>query len=914
MGIAKRKISAVINKSLILGFGILLVSSLGAAAQTLTSVNVTTAPFLDGTPEAIWDQANAISVNVSGGANNFSTTVTLKSIYTDDSVYFLAQWADPTQSLRFEPWVKQQNGSWMRLIDPNDKGGDDNKFYEDKFAQIWNMNITDFKTGGCSVACHAGESGKPYGNMYTANQGETGDLWQMKMVRTNSTGYVDDQLINSTRFNATNAPRAGIFGDPGVVPYLANINNSKAGPESTSITQPAQISKNYWIFEDGGMFPFNDTAFNHTYVAGDEIASVIVRPPHEDRSDIQGRAVYKDGTWTLEYGRKLVTGSQNDVQFSDLKKEYSFGTAVFDNSQVRHGFQNGSDKLAFALPAANTQAGHADVKINTTNTSLVDKLTNNRLRIDYSNFNPGDEYNISIKRTNDSSVVYTATGPLVGKDKQIVPIRWIPGDMGNYLVEAAGNTTVNGTNATINDSKVVKRNLTSIGLELKADNLTSPLSVISPGDGTGRLFIIDQVGTIRILTSDGKLQDKPFLNISDKIVKLDPAYDERGLLGLAFHPKFKDNGRFFVYYSAPLRQGAPQNFDHTNYVAEFNVSANDSNVADPNSERILLVNDHPYANHNAGQITFGPDGYLYIPIGDGGYANDVGIGHISPGGNAQNLTTIMGKILRIDVDNGTPYGIPADNPFAGGGGLPEIFAYGLRNPYRIAFDVGGNHSLFAQDAGQNDWEEADIITKGGNYGWNIKEGTHCFNPDDPYVSPQNCSGTGARGEPLIDPVVEFRNANQPGGLALVIVGGLVYRGDALPELNGSYIFGGASTSVIKADGELLIARPPSPGEKMWQTDELWVATNENGRLNAVVKSFGQDDKNELYILASEKLGPTGNTGKVYKIVPPAQVPNVTATPGATATITPSATPGMTATIMPTTTILPTGTPATTPAY
>jgi len=448
-----------------------------------------------------------------------------------------------------------------------------------------------------------------------------------------------------------------------------------------------------------------------------------------------------------------------------------------------------------------------------------------------------------------------------------------------------------------------------IGLELKASGLTAPLAAVSPDDGTGRLFIVDQVGIVRILTADGVLMDEPFLDVSSKLVALNLSYDERGLLGLAFHPDFKNNGRFFIYYSAPLKADAPAGYDHTNVISEMKVAQGNPDKADPNFERILIQEDQPQVNHNAGQITFGPDGFLYIPMGDGGGANDVGPGH-SPGGNAQNISTIKGKILRIDVNSGDPYGIPADNPFTGvAGARPEIFALGLRNPFHIAFDAGGNQSLFSQDAGQALWEEVDIITKGGNYGWNIKEGTHCFDPNNNTTSPSTCPNTSVRGEPLIDPIIEFANAKQPGGLAFVVIGGNVYRGSEMPELNGAYIFGGATRNLMAPDGSIFIATPPSAGGQMWQMSELNITTSGNGRINHIVRSFGQDDQKELYVLASEILGPTGNTGKVFKIVPPGPTPNVTVTPNMT--VTPNATVTPIATATPAVTVTVTGTPAVT---
>ncbi|MBZ0177325.1 MAG: PQQ-dependent sugar dehydrogenase, partial [Candidatus Methanoperedens sp.] len=403
-----------------------------------------------------------------------------------------------------------------------------------------------------------------------------------------------------------------------------------------------------------------------------------------------------------------------------------------------------------------------------------------------------------------------------------------------------------------------------IGLELVADNFTSPVALVSPEDGTGRRFIVDQIGLIKIINTSGQVIEEPFLDLRSRIVALAPQYDERGLLGLAFHPNFSQNGRFFVYYSSPLRTQAPSNWNHTSIVSEFKVLQDNQNRANDSSERVLLQIDKPQANHNAGQIAFGPDGYLYIPLGDGGGADDFGIGHPPPG-NGQNTSTLLGKILRIDVDNGDPYGIPPDNPYVGKDGLDEIFASGFRNPFHISFDTGGNHSLFASNAGQNAWEEVDIVARGGNYGWNIKEGAHCFDPNNPNLSNQSCPDVDANGQPLIDPVIEYANARQPGGIGVVVVGGYVYRGSELPQFNGNYIFGDFSKGPTAGNGSLFVARPPSSGEGMWSTKELRVATSSNGRINEFVRSFGQDADHELYVLTSQMLGPTNNTGKIYKI-------------------------------------------------
>lgn len=344
-----------VNKLIVLGLVMWLSFGIGmVSAGTLNSVKVAAAPVIDGTPEAIWDQATAMTVSVSGGANTGAHTVTLKSVYTDDSVYFLASWNDPTESLRREPWVKQADGTWKQLKDPDDKGGDNNKFYEDKFAQIWNINTPGFDTTGCFATCHAGEAGKPYGNKYTANPGEMADIWHAKLVRTNPVGYIDDQYLDSTRYDKDKAPEAGRKNEPGGSAYSTNgLNSATKMPNFTSPTQPAQTSNAYWIV-DSEKQPFKDT-----YKANDEIAAIIVKPPTGDRADIKAKAVYANGKWTMEYGRKLTTGSQYDVQFSDMMKGYSFGTAIFDNAQVRHSFETGVSKLVFAAaatPAATTAA------------------------------------------------------------------------------------------------------------------------------------------------------------------------------------------------------------------------------------------------------------------------------------------------------------------------------------------------------------------------------------------------------------------------------------------------------------------------------------------------------------------------------------------------------------------------------
>lgn len=405
---------------------------------------------------------------------------------------------------------------------------------------------------------------------------------------------------------------------------------------------------------------------------------------------------------------------------------------------------------------------------------------------------------------------------------------------------------------------------TSFGLQLVAEGFGAPLGLIPPPDASGRLFVVDQVGVIRVIGADGKVLPEPFLDLRPRMVTLNPDFDERGLLGLAFHPSYRTNGRFFVYYSAPLRAGGPAGWDHTSHVSEFRVSAANADKADTASERIVLQVDEPQSNHNGGQITFGPDGLLYIPLGDGGAANDTALGH-SPTGNGQDINTLLGKILRIDVDSAVPYGIPPDNPFVGKDGRDEIYAFGLRNPFRISFDAGGVHELFAGDVGQGLWEEVDIITKGGNYGWNVREGAHFFDPANSTVSPVTGPTVDARGQPFIDPILEYRNA-RAGGIGTAVIGGFVYRGAALPAFQGKYIFADFTDVRADAGGRLFFATRPAAGQ-VWSFQEVTVNTSANGRINSFIRSFGQDAGMELYVLGAGVPGPTGATGKVWKIVP-----------------------------------------------
>jgi glucose/arabinose dehydrogenase len=401
-----------------------------------------------------------------------------------------------------------------------------------------------------------------------------------------------------------------------------------------------------------------------------------------------------------------------------------------------------------------------------------------------------------------------------------------------------------------------------IELEEVAGGLTAPVFATHAGDGSGRLFVVDQAGLIRVIDADGQLLETPFLDLSSSIVTLDPGFDERGLLGLAFHPDFEQNGRFFVRYSA-TRQGETgepctdtDRGCHRAVLAEFTVSGDDPEVADPMSETVLLTVDEPQFNHNAGQVLFGPDGFLYVAFGDGGGAHD-GLADDPPShgpiGNGQNTQTLLGSLLRIDVDDGAePYAIPPDNPFLDQDGRDEIYAWGFRNPYRFSFDRATGE-LFLADVGQNLFEEIDVVEAGGNYGWVIREGAHCFDPENPETPPESCETEG-----LIDPIAEYGHSD-----GLAVVGGFVYRGTQFEELTGKYVFGDFS-------------RPEGDGGRLFYLDAEgdrsqileFVLGEANEPLEEFVLGFGEDEGGEVYVLTSGNGSPTGDLGRVYRIIAP----------------------------------------------
>jgi len=418
----------------------------------------------------------------------------------------------------------------------------------------------------------------------------------------------------------------------------------------------------------------------------------------------------------------------------------------------------------------------------------------------------------------------------------------------------------------------------NIALKLIAEGLSAPMALASIPDGSGRLLVAEQSGVISLLDRDGKKSEQPFLDLREKMVALNKGMEERGLLGLALHPQFKSNHKFYVVYSAPLRTNAPPQWDHAERLSEFKTAGVDFSAADLGSERVLLEIDEPDWNHNSGRLAFGPDGFLYMSVGDGGAFNDVGDvargrGHPSEG-NGQKLDTLLGKVLRLDVDRRTPYGIPRDNPYADGKkGLPEIFAYGLRNPWGMSFDRGGKHDLILADVGQDRWEEINVIVNGGNYGWRLREGFDGFDPNNPRSAPTNAVTVGADGKPFVDPVVTYKTlrgrGTDPESYGVTITGGYVYRGKAFPFLVGKYVFADWSRSMAIPDGTMLVATIPSnnAANARWTVEPLALKEFPNGRIKSFIWALGEDADGELYVLANGINSAFGTRGKVFKLAP-----------------------------------------------
>ena len=436
--------------------------------------------------------------------------------------------------------------------------------------------------------------------------------------------------------------------------------------------------------------------------------------------------------------------------------------------------------------------------------------------------------------------------PLLFPDQSaIVKIPLVIGIGKTHITVTASADNANETNDTGNGKimglKVVilpgNDNAVTVNLVKITGGMKSPVLVTNAGDGSNRMFIVEKTGQINIIKNETVLST-PFLDIKSKLIKLIPFYDERGLLGLAFHPQYASNGRFFVFYSAKT---TTPGMDHLDVLAEYKVTAN-PDIADPASEKILLTIEHPAFNHNAGSLAFGPDGYLYIATGDGGGEGD-------PHGNGQNINSSLGKILRIDVDHGSPYAIPSDNPFVNRTGNDEIYAVGFRNPWRMSFD-SGTGDLFVADVGQDKWEEIDIVEKGENYGWRIMEGNHLFDPALAQQLHINLSD-------LTPPVNDYSHY-----IGHCIIGGYVYRGNLSSSLTGKYLFADWSDTYFGGRGKLFYLEKTGP--ETWKRMEFFLQTNKP--LNHYIPAMGQDESGEIYVITEKLPGSVIPTGEIWHIV------------------------------------------------
>ncbi|KAM9777554.1 HHIP-like protein 2 [Neosynchiropus ocellatus] len=409
-----------------------------------------------------------------------------------------------------------------------------------------------------------------------------------------------------------------------------------------------------------------------------------------------------------------------------------------------------------------------------------------------------------------------------------------------------------GLNTNLGQVSEDRRGCLQLCLTEVANNLRNPVLMLHSNDDTHRMFIAEQVGFVWVYLSDGSRLERPFLDMSGEVLTTPWLGDERGFLGMAFHPKYRDNGRFFIYYSIQVNNEVEKV-----RVSEMRVSSDDMNTADPYSERMVLEIVEPAANHNGGQLLFGLDGYLYIFTGDGGKAGDP----FGKYGNAQNKSSLLGKVLRIDVD-GSSYNIPQDNPFIGDQeARSEVFAYGVRNMWRCSVDRGdpasgyGRGRIFCGDVGQNRYEEIDIIVKGGNYGWRAKEGFECYDV-------KLCHNSS------LNDVLPIHAYSHHVGKS--VTGGYVYRGCESPNLNGLYIFGDFMSGRIMA-----LEEDKTTGS--WKEKSVCMGDTKTcsfpGLINhhhKFIISFAEDESGELYFLATSYPSSLSPYGTVFKFMDPSR--------------------------------------------
>ena len=420
----------------------------------------------------------------------------------------------------------------------------------------------------------------------------------------------------------------------------------------------------------------------------------------------------------------------------------------------------------------------------------------------------------------------------------------------------------------------------ALALRPIAKDLVAPIQLEELPDGSARMLVVQQNGLVRVMLPSGGMAEAPFLDLRSQMLPLVNDFEERGLLGFALHPQFARNGRFVVTYSAPLRASAPKSWNHTRRVSEFHLKPGTLGPVDPTTERVLLEQDWPSRKHNGGALAFGPDGLLYIGFGDSGASHGIGPKVLHEAFDvpaelliwdhlAQDLHSLYGKVLRIDVDRGYPsYAIPPGNPLADGRkGRPEVYAWGFRNPYRIAFDGNGSGDFYITATAETLWEAAYRVRRPGNFGWPLIEGAHCVDRLKPREPPASCARVDATGQPLEMPVVEYPNmqvqhpASKLGiqGVGTAITGARVYRGQSIPQLRGQLIFSDWSAAFRQPSGQLFVARANEQAGALWPFERAL-------QIDSRIIGLAEDRAGEIYVLTHEGLGPFGETGKVLKLV------------------------------------------------
>ncbi|MFT4726156.1 MAG: glucose/arabinose dehydrogenase [Granulosicoccus sp.] len=411
---------------------------------------------------------------------------------------------------------------------------------------------------------------------------------------------------------------------------------------------------------------------------------------------------------------------------------------------------------------------------------------------------------------------------------------------------------------------------------LLVENLVAPIDLATIPDDSGRRLILDQAGLVHLLNADDTVSKTPFLDITDRLLPVREDFEERGLLGMAIHPEYRINGRFFVTYTAPLSMDASMNWSHTRIVSEFTINSEIPDQINKESERILIKQNWPSRKHNGGALAFGPDGYLYIGFGDGGGIHGVGPETLNDAYNvpknrlswdstAQDLQSLFGKILRIDVDHGYPgYAIPEKNPLVNSLGKDEIYAWGFRNPYRLSFDSNGSSTFYITAVAETLWEAVYQVSEPGNYGWPVREGTHCFDRTRPLDPPDFCEieVDSVTDKPIYDPVVEYPNMSVQregstvdlAGVGTAVVGAVMLRGTGFGDLVDHLLIADWSSDFRNPSGQLFVAKENSG--KLWAMDKI-------SQLDTRIVALVRDTDERVYVMTNENYGPYGNTGKIY---------------------------------------------------